>query len=64
METALDWAESSPILRKINLVVRHDNMRAIELYRRLGFVQEGRISGFPVHRQQYHDCLYRMGRAV
>jgi RimJ/RimL family protein N-acetyltransferase len=63
METALAWAESSPILRKINLVVRHDNKRAIELYRRLGFVQEGRISDFLYIDGVYHDCLY-MGRAV
>lgn len=37
----IDWAKASDIIRKIDLYVRTDNQRAIALYKRKGFVQEG-----------------------
>ncbi|MGH8371620.1 MAG: GNAT family N-acetyltransferase [Gammaproteobacteria bacterium] len=40
----LDWAESDPRVHKVELRVRSGNQRAIGLYRRFGFVEEGRIS--------------------
>jgi len=44
VENLIDWARSSGIIRKINLKVRLDNERAIKLYERFGFVNEGLIS--------------------
>lgn len=41
----IDWAKSTGIIRKINLVTRVDNHGAIHVYKKLGFVQEG------VHRR-------------
>jgi RimJ/RimL family protein N-acetyltransferase len=35
------WATLKPDLRKIELLVRRSNARAIRLYERLGFVEEG-----------------------
>jgi len=37
----IDWAKKSRIIRKINLSVRTSNLRAVALYRRLGFIEEG-----------------------
>ena len=41
VDTLIDWAKGTDIIRKINLRVRTDNRRAIDLYVRKGFVTEG-----------------------
>jgi len=38
----IEWARQSGTIRKINLRVRVDNLPAIHLYEKFGFVQEGR----------------------
>ena len=43
MEAGLVWSETNPILRKLALHVFEDNERAVQLYRSLGFVVEGRL---------------------
>ena len=63
METALRWAESNSILRKVFLIVHHENRRAIDLYLRLGFEQEGLYSNLLYIEGKYYDCL-NMARAV
>ncbi len=45
MEAGIVWAEANPILRKLALNVFEDNHRAVEMYRRFGFVVEGRLIG-------------------
>lgn len=40
----LAWAKSARIIRKINLRVRSDNVGAIRLYEKLGFVYEGTVT--------------------
>ena len=48
----LDWARQTRTIRKINLLVRVDNLPAIHLYEKYGFVQEGRITReFYLHGQ-------------
>jgi RimJ/RimL family protein N-acetyltransferase len=42
LETLLGWAEANPLIEKVGLAVFSTNTRAIELYRRLGFIEEGR----------------------
>lgn len=37
----IEWAEQSGIIRRIELTVQARNQRAIDLYRKMGFVQEG-----------------------
>jgi RimJ/RimL family protein N-acetyltransferase len=39
----LDWAKKSNKITKINLRVREDNERAIELYKKMGFEVEGLV---------------------
>ena len=44
MQYLIDWAKSEGKLRKINLDVNDTNIAAIHLYKKFGFVEEGRIS--------------------
>lgn len=43
LDALIDWANQTGIVEKINLRVRTDNRRAIQLYRSKGFVIEGTI---------------------
>ena len=43
LDTLLDWARQTGVIKKVNLRVRADNHRAILLYERKGFVREGTI---------------------
>ncbi len=42
LASLITWAKQTHIIRKINLRVRVDNLSAIHLYKKYGFVQEGR----------------------
>ena len=53
IESLIDWARLSGIIRKINLKVRPDNERAIKLYKHFGFVREGLIS-----RESFFDSRF------
>jgi RimJ/RimL family protein N-acetyltransferase len=41
LKEMLSWAKGTGIIRKINLKVREGNTRAMELYRRMGFKDQG-----------------------
>jgi RimJ/RimL family protein N-acetyltransferase len=43
MRDLMDWATRTPRVAKIELLVRATNERAIHLYSKLGFVEEGRF---------------------
>jgi putative acetyltransferase len=45
MEHLLGWARARPELRKVELNVRATNARAVALYEKHGFVEEGRRRG-------------------
>jgi len=58
MEKMLNWAKNpSTGIRKIELKVRVDNQRAIDLYRRFSFVEEGRVFRMLFIDGQFHDGL-------
>jgi len=59
----INWARASHIIRKINLKVRTDNIKAINLYKKLGFVMEGNISRFFYHKGKFYD-VYVMGLEI
>ena len=63
MELLIAWAQAGATVRKINLVVRVDNDRAIALYESLGFVVEGRRSRDMLIEGVFHDSLI-MGLAI
>lgn len=58
MQAAIDWAGDNPVLEMIKLAVYESNTRAVELYKRLGFVQYGKLPGGCKHTDgTYHDQL-------
>lgn len=63
IEYMITWAERSRVVRKINLKVRVDNVGAIRLYERMGWVHEGKSTRDTLIDGQFNDCLI-MGRAV
>lgn len=60
LESLVDWAKQTNIIKKINLRVRSDNEHAIRLYKRKGFVIEGTLSNELFIKGHYYD-LYAMG---
>ncbi len=53
----IDYCFESLKLRKINLGVVEDNVTAVKLYKRLGFVIEGLNKNHLVYESQYHNSL-------
>ena len=43
LDALIEWARNSSMIRKVNLRVRTDNLRAIRLYTRKGFQVEGTL---------------------
>jgi RimJ/RimL family protein N-acetyltransferase len=57
LESLIGWAKSNRIIKKINLKVRCENMRAIRLYERQGFVSEGVVSREYFIAGKFYDAL-------
>ena len=55
LDTLIEWARETGIIRKINLRVRTDNRRAVRLYEGRGFVGEGKVSKEILLGGQYFD---------
>lgn len=63
IEEMIEWAKVSNVVRKINLLVRIDNIRAIHIYEKLEFMREGVISRGVFISGQFYDYLH-MGYQV
>lgn len=57
MERLLRWADGWGAVLRIELTVNADNERAIALYSRLGFVEEGRHRAYALRDGQYIDAI-------
>jgi len=58
IEGLLDWAESNPLIEKVSLGVFSTNERAIALYKKMGFIEEGRkIKEFKMDNGEYVDDI-------
>lgn len=44
LESLIEWAKLTNIIKKINLKVKEDNGKAIKMYKKYGFIEEGKIS--------------------
>jgi L-phenylalanine/L-methionine N-acetyltransferase len=53
----LDWADNWAGVLRVELVVHADNERAQALYRRMGFVEEGRMRAYALKDGRYVDAL-------
>ena len=63
LQFLIDWGESNPTIDKLALSVFVTNTRAIALYRRFGFVEEGRrIKEVKLGSSEYVDdiLMYRL----
>jgi RimJ/RimL family protein N-acetyltransferase len=63
MDYFLRWANSNPVITKVDLQVREDNFRAINLYLKYGFKIEGKISRGMFVDGKYYD-LHCMGKTI
>lgn len=63
LEEMIKWAKASPYCEKINLKVRDDNLKAIALYRKLGFKVEGLLKRDMKINGEFVDCLF-MGMVI
>lgn len=51
------WSKNSGVIRKINLRVRTDNIRGIQLYKKLGFSEEGIVKRDFLINDEFYDSL-------
>ncbi len=59
LEHLISWARANPRVEKIELQVRSSNLKAIELYRKLDFIEEGRkLKRLKYGKDHYVDDIY------
>lgn len=63
MEFFLQWVIKDRQIRKIDLEVKEDNIRAIKLYLKYGFKIEGRITKGILVNEKFYD-IYYMGKEI
>ncbi len=58
LKALLEWAENNPLIEKVSLGVFSTNHRAIALYKRMGFIEEGRkMNEFKFNENEYVDDI-------
>lgn len=57
MMELIQWAKQNSITKKISLVTREDNLRAIDLYEKLGFEEEGRLKNDTYMNGRYYSAV-------
>lgn len=64
MEEAIEWAQSSGSIRRLQLTVQKRNLAAVHLYKKLGFTIEGQQErGACIEGGEFLD-VYQMGRLI
>lgn len=58
MNYLLDWCDDIKVIKKINSILHEDNSRAIKLYERFGFVEEGRSDMYFHHNNRFSSAIY------
>ncbi|RKL67222.1 GNAT family N-acetyltransferase [Salipaludibacillus neizhouensis] len=54
----LDWAKTNRLIEKVSLGVFSTNQRAISMYKRMGFVEEGRkVNEIKINENEYVDDI-------
>lgn len=57
LEYLIEWAREVGVIRKINLRVKEDNEGAIQLYKKMGFEEEGRITREFYIDDKFYDSI-------
>jgi RimJ/RimL family protein N-acetyltransferase len=55
LQAAIDWGRTNPELEILFLQVYADNQAGLALYRKMGFVEHGRVPNFFKQNGRYHD---------
>lgn len=63
LQTAIDLADNWVNIKRIELTVYSDNERAINLYKKFGFVIEGEAKSYAFRNGKYVDAYY-MARII
>ena len=64
MEEAIEWAQSSESIRRLQLTVQKRNLAAVHLYKKMGFIIEGlQERGACIEGGEFLD-VYQMGRLI
>ena len=64
LEEAIEWAQASGIMRRLQLTVQTRNQAAVHLYQKHGFVIEGRqVRGAYIEEGKFID-VYLMGKLI
>jgi len=63
MDSLIEWAQGTGIIKKLNLRVREDNQRAIMLFKKKDFQIEGTLRREIYLNSEYYD-IYWMGREL
>ena len=63
MESLINWAKETKLIRKINLVVQTNNEKAISLYKKFNFETEGTITRDSLINGIFYDS-YIMGLQI
>ena len=63
LQAMLDWTTTNSFIRKINLIVQVENLKAIALYEKFGFEVEGRIRRDSCIDGKFFDT-FRMGKLI
>lgn len=61
LATLIEWANNHPILEKLCLEVLASNDKAIALYKKNGFIEEGRLKNQVKITNTYYEDLVLMG---
>lgn len=57
LQAGLDWARNTDLIHRVELEVYAENLPAITLYQKLGFIVEGRKRGAFLRQGRYVDAL-------
>ncbi|OFZ46037.1 MAG: hypothetical protein A2381_00150 [Bdellovibrionales bacterium RIFOXYB1_FULL_37_110] len=59
ISTLIDWAKENPVIKKISLGVLSENIPAIALYKKMGFIEEGRfIKEIKLSDEKFIDNIF------
>lgn len=63
MKEVIEWANNNGVTKKLSLVVREDNEKAINLYKKCGFVIEGVLVRDVFVKERYYNSIL-MGKLI
>ncbi len=63
LEVLIEWAKKTRIIKKIDLLTRVDNEKAVKLYEKYGFKKEGVLTRDMCIRGQFYDS-FTMGLQI